>query len=330
MARGVTIAEVARRAGVSTATVSRALGGGAVGPETRERVLVAVRETGYRANGAARDLRRGRARAILVLVPNLANPFFSAIIGAVAEVAAEAGLAVQVSDTRRGDARLAHLGHDGRADGVILLDGALDAALVGALGLPVVTACEWVEGVDLPGVAVDNAAGAASAVAHLLALGHRRVAHVAGPPGNVLSAARVEGWREAAGARAGPLWPGHFTLASGAAAARRWLACDARPTAVACASDECAMGFVSELARHGVAVPGGVSVARFDDIELAARYVPALTTVRQPRARIGEEAARLLVAALSGALSGEGAPPPRRATLPTSLVVRASTAPPPP
>lgn len=326
MARGVTITDVARRAGVSTATVSRALGGGSVGPATRERVLQAVRETGYRANGAARDLRRGRARAILVLAPNLANPFFSAIIGAVAEVAAEAGLAVQVSDTQRGDARLAHLAHDGRADGVILLDGTLDPTLVAGLGLPVVTACEWVEGVGLPGVAVDNAAGAASAVSHLLALGHRSVAHVAGPPGNVLSRARVAGWREALEGRPAPLWPGDFTLASGAAAARRWLASEAPPTAVACASDECAMGFISELARHGVAVPGAVSVAGFDDIELAARYVPALTTVRQPRARIGEEAARLLVAALGG--EGE-APPPRRATLPTHLVVRASTAPPP-
>lgn len=327
MARGVTIAEVARRAGVSTATVSRALGGGAVGPETRERVLRAVRETGYRANGAARDLRRGRARAILVLAPNLANPFFSAIIGAVAEVAAGAGLAVQVSDTRRGDARLEHLAHDGRADGVILLDGALDPALVAGLGLPVVTACEWVEGADLPGVAVDNAAAAASAVAHLLALGHRSVAHLAGPAGNVLSLAREEGWREAAGGRAGPLWPGDFTLASGAAAARLWLASAARPTAVACASDECAMGLISELARHGVAVPRDLSVTGFDDIEIAGRFIPALTTVRQPREALGREAARLLVAALGG---GEPPPPRRRRTLPTRLVVRASAAPPPP
>ena len=316
-----TIREVAELAGVSTATVSRALSTpDSVGAETRARVMEAIRVTGYRVNGAARDLRRGRARTVLVLVPNLANPFFSAILAAIGDVCAEAGLTVQVADTVRGNARLADLAHDGRADGVILLDGGQPAALVEAIGLPLVTACEWVPGLATTGCRIDNAAAARLAVRHLLELGHRRLAHVAGPEGNVLSVARLAGFRDAAGD--GVVLPGDFTLDSGAAAARRWLALAARPTGVFCASDEMALGFVSECAARGVRVPDDVSVVGFDDIELAPRFIPPLTTVHQPRAEIGRRAAERLLAIFGGE-AGAG-----METLPVELAVRASTAPP--
>ena len=122
----VRIADVAAAAGVSTATVSRTISSpGVVDPETRARVMVAINATGYRINAAARDLRRQSARSILVLAPNLANTFFSRIIAAIHDVAGKAGLAVQIADTRAGTEGLQTLGHDGRADGILLLDGTL-------------------------------------------------------------------------------------------------------------------------------------------------------------------------------------------------------------
>ena len=329
--RRTRIGDVAAAAGVSTATVSRALSDPArVGAATRARVMEAVRATGYRANGAARDLRARRARSILVLAPDLSNPFFGGIIGAVQEVAAAAGLTVQVADTRRGDAHLDGLGHDGRADGILLLDGGLAPATVAGWTLPVVMLCEWMPGGALPAVGVDNARGARLAAEHLLGLGHRRIAHVAGPEGNVLSAARAAGWRaalEAAGLapRPGDLLSGGFGLEHGAAAARLWAAAPDRAGAVLCASDECAMGFMSECDRMGLSVPRDVSVTGFDDIELAARTIPPLTTVRQPRAALGRRAAERLVARLLGAADPDG-----REELPLTLVRRASTAAPPP
>ena len=319
--RRTTIRDVAELAGVSTATVSRALGSpAAVGAETRARVMEAVRATGYRVNRAARDLRRARTGSVLVLVPNLANPFFSAILAAIGDVCAEAALTVQVADTVRGDTRLSDLAHDGRADGVILLDGAQPADLVGAIGLPLVTACEWVPGLRTTGCRIDNAAAARLAAQHLLDLGHRRLAHIAGPEGNVLSAARLEGFRDVA--PDGQLFSGDFSLGAGAAAAQRWLEMADQPTGVFCASDEMALGFVAECAAHGVRVPEDVSVVGFDDIELSQHFVPPLTTIHQPRAEIGRRAAERLIGLLRGEPAGG------METLPVELTIRRSTAPP--
>jgi LacI family repressor for deo operon, udp, cdd, tsx, nupC, and nupG len=320
--RRKTIRDVAELAGVSTATVSRALGNpSTVGPETRERVMQAVRATGYRVNRAAQDLRRARAGAVLVLVPNLANPFFSAILAAVGDVCAEAGLTVQVADTVRGDARVADLAHDGRADGIILLDGTQPIDLVERIGLPLVTACEWLPGLETPGCRIDNAAASRLAVRHLRALGHQRVAHVAGPPGNVLSAARLGGFRDEAGDSL--VFPGNFSLEAGARAATAWLTLDTRPTGVFCASDEMAFGFIAECAANGIAVPRDVSVVGFDDIDLSRHFVPPLTTVHQPREAIGRRAAEQMI----GLFAGQA--PRGIETLPVELAVRNSTAPPP-
>ncbi|MCK0168360.1 LacI family DNA-binding transcriptional regulator [Jannaschia sp. S6380] len=329
MQRKTRIADVAKAAGVSTATVSRALTlPERVGPETRARVLAAVAATGYRANAAARDLRSRRARAITLLAPNLANTFFNRIIAAVQEVAGEAGLIVQVSDSRVEAARLGPIGADGRTDGILLLDGGLDPAMVAGWTVPVVMVCEWMDDVAMPCFGTDNAAGIGLAVDHLAALGHRRVAFLGGPCGNVLSHARRHGF-DAAMARHGLLvrpgdrLDGDFTMASGARAAHDWAAVPGRTGAVICASDESALGFISECDRMGIACPGDVSVVGFDDIEFSDRFIPPLTTVHQPRAALGRRAAETLVAAL---VSGTR-PPDGRRMLPSRLIVRGSTAP---
>ncbi len=308
MAARARIADVAALAGVSTATVSRTLSApDQVTEETRRKVMSAVRRTGYRINGAARDLRQRRARSILILAPNLANTFFSRIFAAVQEEAAAAGLTVQISDSRIEPEKLAALAYDGRADGIILLDGGLDPALVNGWDLPVIQLCEWNDAYRAPGFVIDNAAAAGLAVAHLAELGHRSICHVEGPADNILGVTRRLGF-DAAARRHGLSFivlEGGFTLDAGADAARRWSVLEARPTAVFCASDECALGFVSECFRLGLDVPRDVSVVGFDDIDFADRFIPALTTIHQPRERIGREGVRKLLEMLLGGLPGE-------------------------
>ncbi len=319
------IADVAAAAGVSTATVSRALSApDKVGAKTRERVMAAVEATGYHVNGAARDLRQQRARSILVLAPNLANTFFSRIIAEIQRVAGEAGLSVQISDSQSGINVLQGLAHDGRADGILLLDGALPPELVKSWRLPVVQVCEWNDDYGMPCLRIDNAGAAGMAVDHLADLGHGHLLHVAGPPENVLGRTRREGFLATAAARGlrAEVLTGDFTMASGVAAARDWAAMAERPTAVFTASDECAFGFISECNAMGLQVPRDVSVIGFDDVDFAGHFIPPLTTIHQPRARLGAQAAERLVAALVGRepLS------PEEVLIPPHLVIRDSTA----
>lgn len=327
------IVDVARAAGVSTATVSRALSNpDVVSTKTRDAVLAAVAETGYRVNLAARNLRRRQTGSIVVLTPYISNPFFSRILAGIARVASEAGVNVLVVDTQEGGGasrRLADYLDGNRADGLIVLDGALPPSIFsGPRRPPAVFACEWVDDRDQIAVTIDNRKGAALAVEHLLALGHRAIGHVSGPSDNVLTQQRAEGVADAlasAGLPDAPHWSfrGDFTLDSGLAAAREWLTLASRPSAAFFASDAMALGFIAELNRHGVRVPEDVSAVGFDDIEIAPHFIPPLTTVRQPRAEIGETAAHILL----DMIRLDDRARPVSVILPAELVVRGSTAP---
>ncbi|HCQ65970.1 MAG TPA: LacI family transcriptional regulator [Rhodobacteraceae bacterium] len=341
------IRDVAAAAGVSTATVSRALSSpDKVSAPTRDAVFRAIEQTGYRLNIAARNLRKRETGAVAVLVPNLANPFFSAILSGIAAVMSEAGYNVLVTDTTpfgRGDGVTGHqfpaFANARHVDGLIVLDGLLPAEALDSLGPPqirppTVYACEWSELVDRPRVTIDNVAAGQGAVEHLVALGHSKIGHLCGPPENVLTRERLKGAQAAlaaAGLAMAPGWvyPGDFSLESGARAADAWCAAPDRPTAVFCASDVMAIGFIGALMRRGVKVPAEVSVIGFDDLDMASHFVPALTTVRQPRPEIGQSAARLLLERMDLSPATRAASPGPRLVLPTELVVRETTAPPP-
>ncbi len=322
---------------MSTATVSRALSSPErVSEETRRQVIEAVERTGYRVNQTARNLRRRQTGAIVALVPNLGNPFFSRILAGIEATAARIGYNVLIADTRAPHARdgglIAYLDQN-RADGLIVLDGGLPPRVFAEDGRPrppVVFCCEWDDATGLPSIRFDNAGGETLAVSHLAGLGHRRIGHILGPVENVLTHARVEGFRRGLaehGLEDNAAWQfaGDFTLEAGIAAARRWLALETRPTAVTAASDEMACGFIAELHRAGVSVPRDVSVVGFDDIDIAAQYIPAITTVRQPRFEIGERAADLLLDLVKGVEAGVDDP----VYLAAGLVVRESTGPAP-
>ena len=335
--RPVTIQDVAREAGVSTATVSRVMSNpGIVAATTRAAVEAAIRRTGYAVHHSARNLRRQRTGSIVALVPNLANPFFSQILSGVSATLSPRGYHLLIADTQNGPQageQLVHyLGH-GVADGLILFDGTVERRhLEPAAGdrplPPMVIACEWIEGLALPNVRVDNAAGAQLAVEHLVGLGHCDIGHVTGPAGNVLTDARIGGTRAAlaaAGLVARPEWffAGDFSLDSGAFAARAWLDMPERPSAVFCASDEMAAGFIGAVQAAGLDVPRDVSVVGFDNIEIAAHLTPSLSTVRQQRTTIGEEAARLVLGRIEGSVA-----PDTEIVLPVELIARHSSAPP--
>ena len=303
--------------------------------------MEAVEKTGYRINIAASNLRRQRTGTIVVMVPNLGNPFFSQILAGIESVAAAAGLGVLIVDTKQHQASheqvFAHL-HSARADGLIVLDGALALELneLGGRGeaMPaVVFACEWQEDSSFPSVAIDNHFGASLAIRHLHALGHQKIGHVSGPGDNVLTAARRSGAEDTLRALGLPVRPdwflqGDFSLESGAEAAARWQELKDRPTAMFCSSDLMACGFISELNHRGFSVPRDVSVVGFDDIDIASRFIPALTTIRQPRDTLGTVAAEMLISRIGRPQAANDGEPAR--ILPIELVVRESTCPPSP
>ncbi len=332
-----TIEDVARIAGVSIATVSRCLHKpDVVTKATRERVLSAVRDTGYALNTAAQSLRIRRSNTVLVVVPDIGNTFFSEILRGIQQVASDAGITILIADT--GGQRLREEGYmrnllNGRADGALLLAEPqapwLDLPVANARGVrPVVVISEAMPGTRTLSVEIDNVGAAELAVNHLLKLGHRSIAHLTGPETNILTAMRREGYRQAlrkAGIEPDPAMEigGDFGVASGIAAFARFRQLNPLPTAIFCANDESAMGFISAAHAAGLKVPQDVSVMGFDDIHFAQVFLPPLSTVHQPRSDMGAEAMRLL-------LSVWAEEEPQPVILPAALVLRESTARPPP
>jgi LacI family repressor for deo operon, udp, cdd, tsx, nupC, and nupG len=336
--RAARIRDVARLAGVSTATVSRALTDpDRVSPASRARVLEAVAQVGYLPNPMARSLRSQKTRMVLVVLPDLANTFFSKILQGIEETLFAAGYGMIIGNldgSPEKEARFAAFTAAGQVDGALLLNGHLFGQTRDGRGeamraaVPLVALCEAIPSAPVPQIEVDNRAAARGATAHLAALGHRRIAYLAGPPGNALEVERYAGYLEGlAEANLAPdpdlVLPGDYTLEAGARAALRLLESPRRPTAVFSSNDEMAIGLMRGLAEGGLRVPDDVSVAGFDDIEFAAVADPPLTTVRQPRGALGRTGAAVLLDLMAGREA------PARIRLGTELVVRGSTGAPP-
>ncbi|MFP5068749.1 LacI family DNA-binding transcriptional regulator [Pseudonocardia nantongensis] len=317
------VRRVAELAGVSPATVSRALREGTpVSPGTRDRVRRAAASLGYPVPA--------RAVTVAVLARFPTRWFFAEAVAGVESVLSAGGHALQLHNVGDPAGRahfFATLPVRGRADGLIVVASAIDdaeRAVLDALDVPIV-----VVGGEMPGrprIGIDDRAGARAAVRHLVGLGHDGVALVSFDPdeacGQATTRDRGAGWAEAldeSGRARGPVLEVGADVAAGDAAAGGLLSLPRLPTAVFAMSDEVALGLVRTLRRAGVDVPGQVSVVGFDDHEMAA--VADLTTIAQPVRRQGELAARALLDALDGAA-------PETAELPTRLVVRGSTAPP--
>lgn len=331
----VTVHDVARAAGVSISTVSRALASPErVAAQTRDRVTRIAGELGYRPNRAASGLRMGRTHAIGLLVPDLENPYFASVTKGVQARARAEGYEVFVADSdEEADAEPELIGAlAARTDGVIVAsprsrDVELCAALI---GVPAVLANRELPRAgpgagaqEVPFVAGDDADGVAQVLGHLHALGHRAVGVAGGPASSWSGRRRVAGLVAAAGhwsVRLVELGSFRPYFAGGVQAADHALASGV--TAVVAFNDLMALGVLDRLRHRGVDVPGEMSVVGFDDVPLATLVSPALTTIRTPLARLGRRAVDLLLVRLRGGT-------PASTQLPVELAVRGSSGPAP-
>jgi LacI family transcriptional regulator, repressor for deo operon, udp, cdd, tsx, nupC, and nupG len=325
------ISDVAERAGVSTATVSRTLASpDQVTPGTREVVMRAVRETGYVLNLAARNLRTSRTHAVLAVLPDASNIFFSQVLRGISDTLHQHGYSLVIADTANDPERErdhAEFIQGGRVDGVLLLNGRLlpSPAVKRGHQVPTVSLCERIPGSRLPHVETANRDAARAMTEYLLKLGHRRIGYLAGPPANVLEHDRFAGFNDALAANGMAhdpelVRPGDFSIGAGEAAAIAYLALPRLPDAVFACNDAMAMGLIRGFTAAGVSVPDRISIAGFDDIEFAAAYNPALTTVRQSRSEIGVRAAAMLIDLMEGR-----EPTRRKISLTAEIVTRDST-----
>lgn len=315
--QGVTIADVARHAGVSGMTVSRVLSGAApVSAATGERVRQAVRALGYRPNAAARHLASGSAHRLGLIYTNPSQAYLSELlVGALDECAAH-GLQLvlaRASDPARRRRELRALLADG-VDAFVLPPAVCDDPRL--LALLRCASARWValspaEPARHPAsIAVDDFEAARALTAHLIGLGHRRIGFIAGDPAYRASADRCAGYLHAlaaAGLSPGPMEQGLFSFQSGLEAATRLLAHVPRCTALFASNDDMAAGALAAAARSGLVVPRQLSIVGFDDTPIAATVSPAITTMRQPIAEMARTAVQLLLRHARGAAGAEGA-----------------------
>ncbi|WP_188907437.1 LacI family DNA-binding transcriptional regulator [Aureimonas endophytica] len=310
--RGPKIRDVALHAGVSTATVSRALTDPAsVRPALRDKVLEAVKALGYTPNAAARSLRAGRTRTILVVTrKRWSAPFFSEVLNGIDTTLARAGHAMILGNFDAGDRReeeIIDMMFSGHIDGAIILSGiAADTGTRSMLdaGLPIVSISAAVAGTLA--IVTDEGESIVRLADHLLDGGHRRFLYLAGPLGNYNETVRWAALRAHLAGRADATLArieGDYTMPAGIAAAKDFLAMAERPSAVVACNDEMAIGFMKTVRAAGVAVPGAVSVAGFDGIEFADYCEPTLTTIRQPRFELGAAGAETLLKMLAGTMA---------------------------
>lgn len=326
----VTIAEIAREAGVSEATVSKVLNGRTeVAPATRARVQDLLDARGYERRGTRTD--DERTGLIDLVISELNTPWSMDVLRGAEQEARRAGTAVVVTSTEgRSDESWLDRVTERRSDGVLLVLSPLPAGAarrLTAAGIPFVLV-DPVGGFDpaIPTVGVTNWAGGLAATEHLIGLGHRRIAVITGPPDLVCSQQRLEGYRAALGRAGLPVDDalvryGDFRADGGGRAAASLLDLDEPPTAVFAGSDLQATGVYAEAHRRGLRIPDQLSVVGFDDVALCEWVSPALTTVRQPLLEMARMAIRSV---LDPTDTGRRL----RLELATSLVTRESTAPP--
>jgi LacI family transcriptional regulator len=332
--KNTTLWEVAHAAQVSPMTASRAINNrSGVSAGTREHVLKVAADLGYVVNRAAQKLSGGKSHIIGVIATDLENQFTSALIAGISEAAWEAKhetlIYSHVEREKRPSGSVMQLLRQ-ISDGVIAVLP-LEFGYLGELAsikIPVITVDHRGEHAEFPSVATDCYEGARKAIRHLADLGHRRIAYIAGDERLASARDRRHAYIETMaqcglGSDPSLIVPGDFSQNRGFAATMELLALADPPTAIFAANDMSAFGAIAAIREAGMRVPDDISVVGFDDIPAAAQFYPALTTIRQPLHQIGRSAVNTLLALIAGI---EAASP--QVTLPTEMVVRASTAPP--
>ena len=329
-----TITDVARAASVSVATVSRVINGaGNVTEATARRVREAINRLEYRPNVWGQSLRSQKSSMLLVLVPNITNPYYAPIISGVEDVVRANGYNIRLCMTDRQPERrrqYIRLLYNGQAAGAIAMDVIMNAPLSveAAQRAPLVQCCEYCEDENISHVSIDNVDAARQCVFHLLKLGHGDIGLVGSTNHFISTRQRTEGYEDALHRSGVSLREDYIALAdenysfdSGVKAAGALLDLPRRPTALFCISDVLALGAVRAAEERGLRVPEDLTVVGFDDVEYAAMFRPNLTTVRQPCYELGRAAASLLLDQMAGGEAGQ------HIYLPYTFIERDSSAP---
>ena len=301
------IKKVSELAGVSTATVSRTLKNPSLVTEkTREKVMEAVQLAGYRPNWLASSVKTGRSNSIVVLVPNLVNPFFMRIIEGIEQAAQEQGYSVLLGDTQGKGMReneYASMVLSNRADGLIQLDHSFpfsdnDASL--ADSIPMVSVCERIPEKSYPHIELDNYAAGRAVMNHLVSYGHKHFGFIAGQRSSQIFRDRFAGMKsvmdeEGLSFDESMLTGERYQIDTGIEGVRTLLQNSIRPTAICCFNDDIALGAMHEIHRQGLKIPDDISVTGFDNVRISAYLNPPLTTVDQPAYEMGRRAFNVLV-----------------------------------
>ncbi|MBC8945741.1 MULTISPECIES: DNA-binding transcriptional regulator CytR [Xenorhabdus] len=327
-----TMKDVAKVAGVSTATVSRTLmNPDKVSAHTRQKVENAVLEVGYYPHNLAKNLRRNESRAILVIVPNISDPFFNESIRGIEETAAKHGYLVLIGDCKHQQQQehaFINLLITKRIDGMILLGSNVpfDVSKEEQKNMPpMVMANEFAPELGLPTVHIDNLTSAFNATHHLQKIGHKRIACITGPDTMPLCQYRLQGYIQALRRTGVPIRDeyivrGDFTHESGAESVETLLTLPEPPSAIFCHSDVMAIGAMWQAKKMGLKLPEDLSIVGFDNINMAQYSEPPLTTVAQPCYEIGHNAMLLLLEQLQGRMVSKGS-----RLLDAELLIREST-----
>lgn len=325
-----TIKDVARIAGVSTATVSRAMiSPDKVSEKTRLKVEAAIAESGFSPNVMARNLRRSESKTVVVIVPDIANMFFANVVRGIQSIALQEGYKVLLGDsihTVEQAKVYLNLVSSKQADGIISLTSELPKEVRQGTSIPMVMACEYFSDFPIPTVRIDNQLAAQRAVEYLISMGHRNIGCISGPLNNPLCTARKQGYQQALqqaniSSDLQAIEEGDFSFQSGYSAFMN-LSNHHEITALFCFSDIMALGAMKAALKLGLKVPEDLSIIGFDDLVLAEYATPALTTVRQPQEDIGKTAMKVMLKILSGGKVSNDT------VIATQLLVRDSTAPP--
>ncbi|MDH2414309.1 LacI family DNA-binding transcriptional regulator [Nocardioides sp. CER19] len=328
----VTIRDVAAAAQVSPATVSRVLNGKVeVAEELRQRVVAAVGELGYRPNGLARSLRTRATSVLGVVIADVTNPFFTAMVRGIEDVAQAAGYSVVLANSDEDldkERRYLEVAAAEQMAGVVLAPASsrgTDVSLLQQYRIPLVTVDRQLAGLDVDSVSIDNQLAAREATEHLVAQGCRRIAFVSGPSATSTGQRRLAGYRAAL--RAADLPSGaelvkraDFRAEGGYDATIELLRSAERPDGLLVSNNLMALGALRALQEMGIDVPGEIAFASFDGIEWARALRPTLTVVEQPTYEIGRRAAELLLARVAGETG-----PAQRVVLPAELKVGESS-----
>ncbi|MBI3003885.1 MAG: LacI family DNA-binding transcriptional regulator [Ignavibacteriales bacterium] len=326
-----TIKEVAKKAAVSIATVSRALSNsGLVAEATRDRIRQIAEEIHYTPNVSARSLSTNRTDTIVLVLPDLFGEFFSEVIRGADQRAQQHNyhLLVSSSHNNKGDIESALHSMRGRVDGIVIMSPNIDAhTLESSLpkSLPVVLLNCSVDGERCDSINIDDSQGAYQVVRHLISHGHRRIAIIKGTPNNLDAEERLLGYRKAVSEGGGDISEelevdGNFTELSGQEAVTKILGLNPRPTAIFASNDSMAIGAISALRKNGIQVPTEMAIAGFDDIPVAEYLRPSLTTARIAISELGAMAVETLV----NAVKERNAHTKKQLVLQANLVVRES------